>query len=230
MGKKLKNLWHNRRYLIILVILVLVGAGWICFLLDRHVYPVNLNDPNLEKRIAFVSLWIAIVGFSLAVAGTVIAVLQFQASQSRPDLCLWMNDVGQSTVAITSTREGFALILENRGRKVARYVKCEIRFLLPRLQPGIGRDGRIQFNTHFDKYLISFWDLSPRDHETVATFRGQDKFVCYDEDSQRIGVFWFRRDDLDSTRYKVRYGLRCEGMSRKEGVLWIEVPEEVAGR
>lgn len=202
---------------------MLAGAAWIIWLLYDFVYSSNHIELSLEQRTAFVSMWVAIVGFSLAVAGTVIAVLQFQASQEKPDLYLWMEDVGQETLVVTTPRKGFALILENRGKRVARYVKCEIEFLLPRFLSGAGYDRRIEFNTEFYQYMIPFWDLSPWEHRTVATFRGQDKYVCYDDDSQKIGVFWLRRAELNRSTYEVEYTLRCEGMPEKEGVLWIEV-------
>jgi hypothetical protein len=131
MIKTLKKLWDIRTKILLWLFRIGVPAGiaWIVFLLDRHVYPVNLDDPHLEQRIAFVSLWVAIVGFSLAVLGTIVAVLEFQASQRKPDLHLWLEEEGQKTVKIpTDDMVRFTLFVQNGGTRVARYISCMLEF------------------------------------------------------------------------------------------------------
>jgi hypothetical protein len=236
MGKKLKNLWHNRKYLIVLVILVLIGAGWIYFLLDRHIYPVNLNDPHLEQRIAFVSLWVGIVGFSLAVLGTVLAVLQFQASQRKPILRLWLGEVGQKRIALTPEDSSFSLIIQNTGSRVARHVRCKVQFHhLPDLvtdevgQRWLVMSSRLDLAAASANWSRSSWQVEG--HESpIAIFSGGSDDIIYDDESgETLGRFEVDLRYLkqqDCREYKLEWEIRCEGMKRKEGELWIEVSED----
>jgi hypothetical protein len=222
------------KYLIALVILVLIGAGWIYFLLDRHIYPVNLNDPHLEQRIAFVSLWVAIVGFSLAVLGTVLAVLQFQASQRTPDLYLWLDNVGQTKVTIAPGDEGIvSLIVQNKGTRVARFVHCVVLFHTP---PRLGgfEELPIQFRRvslwpDSAVYPQNNWRLGYAGQTEVATFVSGEDYIIYDEElGVNLGVFLVNLIGADKGQYEIEYELRCEGMESKDGHLWLEVPEDAS--
>ncbi|MFW6116373.1 MAG: hypothetical protein ACOC6F_01480 [bacterium] len=227
MSERTKNFCQNRKYLIALVILVLLGAGWIYLLLDRHIYPVNPYDPHLEQRIAFVSLWVAIVGFSLAVAGTVIAVLQFQASQRKPDLHLWIGQVGKDRVTLAQRSQRVKLVLENQGNGVARHVKCRVWFCLPKYEGASGMVRRVEISQDVSRYWEAYWSRpSRRPDHFVAGFSGGNDYICYDKDWDTLGIFRLRQRGLEKARYEVKYELRCEGMPRREGVLWAEVSED----
>jgi uncharacterized membrane protein len=205
MSKKIKTLWRNRKYLILLVSVVLVGAGWIIFLLNRHIYPVNLGDSHLEQRIAFVSLWVTIVGFSLAVLGTVIAVLQFQASQRKPDLYLWLDKVGGNRATLVQPSQRVKLVLENQGNGVARYVKCKVWFYLPKYESASGLVRRVEISQDVSGYWETHWSRpSRRSGHFVAGFSGGDDYICYDKDWDALGIFRLRRRGLDKPRYKVK--------------------------
>jgi hypothetical protein len=229
MGEKLKALWNRRKYIIILGSLVVAGAAWIIWLLYDFVYSSNHAEIPLEQRTAFVSMWVAIVGFSLAVAGTVIAVLQFQASRRKPDLHLWIGQVGKDRVTLVQRGQHIKLVLGNRGNGVARYVECKIWFFLPRYEdtPGLTR-------VRIDQDASGYWHRWTRQSRrstngldySIVTFVGGNKYVIYDQDSVTIGALFVRREGLAEPRYKVKYQLRCEGMPRKTGLLWLEVPEE----
>lgn len=235
MGKKLKNLWRNRKRVFSTILLwvfrlgVPGGIAWIVFLLLRHIYPISPVDFGLEKRIAFVSLWVAIVGFSLAVLGTILAVMRFQASQREPDLRLWINKVGQRTAPISEhAKTKLHLVLENRGNGVGRYIKCRVRFFVPEnCIPLVYTDHRGREKRYFQGIWAEHWELSRESNYSLATFAGKDDFVSYDKNPEgdTIGVFRVRNHTLSEPEYEVRYELRCEGMERKRGKLWIEVPQ-----
>lgn len=231
MGKRLKEFCIQRRYVLLLMLIVVIGAGWIVFLLDRHVYPIALREFDLEQRLAFVSLWVAIVGFSLAVAGTVIAVFQFQASQRKPDLNLWIDEKGQTTFKATSAQEVITLIAQNGGTRVARYIKCRVRFSLPARVSQMGgtasQHPRVGLYHASSMYPQDCWEFRGT-RIPVATLMGGDDYFIYDkEPRQELGMFSLNLHGLERERHKVEYELRCEGMEWKQGVLWIELPEEV---
>lgn len=230
MRKKLKDLWNRRKYIIVLGGLVVLGAAWIVWLLHDFVYSSNHIELPLEQRIAFVSLWVAIVGFSLAVAGTVIAVLQFQVSQRKPDLYLWVNEVGRTTVAFPPDTVPIRLVVQNAGTRVARYVKCQVTFSMP-VRPRAS-SGKVVWPQRVSK--APFHALYPHQHwelvggvSTTAFFVGGDDYIIYDDKSgENLGLFMVNLEGLEKGRYKMDYELRCEGMERKSDTLWIEVSEE----
>lgn len=205
-----------------LILASLVAVGW---LLYEFIYTLNQVGLELEERIAFVSLWVSIIGFGLAIAGAFIAVLQFQAAQRKPDLHLWVECIGQDRFVLRSGESSFHLILENRGKAVARHVKCTLEFPLPCIESGAGRLTRISMLRDTSGYRAELWQLFRTTISTTATFVGQDEYVCYDEDSDIVGVFqidWKTGERLEP-QYKVAYQLRCEGMVRREGILVMEI-------
>jgi hypothetical protein len=170
MAKRLKYLCNRRKYIIILGTLVVLGAAWIIWLLYDFVYSSNHIELPLEQRTAFVSLWVAIVGFSLAVAGTVIAVLQFQASQRKPDLHLWLEEVGQESVTLVSEQQSVRFILQNQRNRVARYVKCTLRFFIPHHVPLPHSSFMIKYMEILpapSEYSIEHWSQVTRKQDSV---------------------------------------------------------------
>jgi hypothetical protein len=235
MGEKLKNLWHNRKRVFTTVLLWLFrfgvpgGIAWIGWLLYDFIYSANRAEIPLEQRIAFVSLWVAIVGFSLAVLGTVIAVLQFQASQRKPDLYLWIDELEKTVVTALTGRSDvyIGFILENRGERVAEHVECFLRISVPGSASGLlPESARVEVLQHPATPPTDSWQLQEQGGYALAAFRGYEAYICYDHDWQILGVFKIPRLALLDPLNRVEYKLRCEGMPRKEGVLWIEVPED----
>jgi len=130
--------WRERRITAIFVVITLVGLavlGWIFF---YNIYFLrNSTAPDLEERIDYVTLWVEIVGFSLAIVGAYLAVYQFQAAQRNPDLCLWFDELGQSERLLPSDLDECTvkLYLQNLGGATAAHIWIRIDIpAFPRIQ------------------------------------------------------------------------------------------------
>lgn len=164
------------------------------------------------------AFWAAIIGFALPILGAFLAVLQFQAAQRKPDLHLWIGARGEEELTLEPGRE-WPLILENRGKGVARHVRVKVDFLVPPRTPDgtkrVALVGAIS-DEHWGQ-LVTLED------HTEARFVGGDDYVCYDEDSDVFGFFRIRwTSECLKPQFPIEYELRCEGMKRKEGTLTVQ--------
>jgi hypothetical protein len=207
-------------------LLVGVSVVAICWLLYKFIYAY---DPILsyDDRIGFVSLWVSIIGFGLAIAGAFIAVIQFQAALRQPDLYLWVEKKGQERITLRKSGGSLPIILENKGKGVARHVKCTLEFPVPRLA-GSGLLRRVGM---LDRAIGNedYWRIFRGSASTTLNFIGQDKYICYDEDWDQLGnvqIHWNPQEV--KPQHKVSYQLQCEGMKRKSGILVVEI--EGAGK
>ena len=73
--------------------------------------------------------------------------------------------------------------------------------------------------------VSSHWQLTQTAIRTTTVFIGGDKYICYDEDWDTIGIFrvnWKEGEHLED-QYQVDCELRCEGMKHKSGTLTLEI-------
>lgn len=213
--ERVKALWQNRKYIITFVAFVVIGLAILLWCYYHYILTLNRSWLTYEERIDFVTLWVEIVGFSLAVLGAWIAIFQFQAMQRKPDLYLWIGTKRQQELTV-DTRDEWPLILENQGKGVARNIRVRVSLPIPSSPLTV-----VEVCGEYGGY----WKSAVMDQHTELTFFADDGYVCYDEDCEELGVFrmiW-RSGELEWERL-LEYELRCEGMKRKNGVLVVRLP------
>jgi len=118
--------------------------------------PDNFTQPD---RIGLMQAVIELLGFTMAIYAGWFAAQQFQAARRKPDLYIWLGKKGQKELKINkegNVQELVRVILENRGPGVARYVKVEMRFLMPP-STGVGGIRRVALSGGAD--LRQFWTV-----------------------------------------------------------------------
>jgi len=214
------------RSFIYLTIFSIIVITW---LLYDNIYSTDNHFDwySLSDRIAFVSMWVSLIGFGLAIFGVWIAVLEFQKGQRKPMLILWMNEIGKNHVSINSHRKDIKLILHNKGKGVGRFFRIDI--LVPSSDSIIIPNKPEIKIVHHPPFFA--WDRTDSSSKLLTyTFTGIEKIISYREDPMPIGIIKFKFQNesvMPKTKkhYTLKYIIRCEGMNKKEGNLTLAINE-----